>query len=337
MRGLLAADWVATLEVDDYFKYTPSLAAAAVALALFAAAAVVVAVQTEMYKWRYMHTMTLTGLCEAAGYACVIYCIKQSGQASLFGPFVAKQLFLLLSPNLLQANARGGRATAYWTVSNVLAASPGISAGRCCLGKRTAKVQGGGMGIYATALTSGSGTASQVKLGGIILLICLAAQTPSPPPLSTGHVLTSAPPLCWPLLHLLFYAIFTWLAVWVHRHPENAMSGSRSLRRLYTGLYLNLVFLTVRNLYRFVEFAQITILGYPAPPDAYIIEHQQVLVYCLDAIPVFLCCAAFIAFPPGRCLGTISSSVADEAAWGGLCKTQRQQHRRQQFMVVVHA
>jgi len=43
----------------------------------------------------------------------------------------------------------------------------------------------------------------------------------------------------------------------------------------------------------------------------------QVLVYCLDAIPVFLCCAAFIAFPPGRCLGTISSSVADEAAWGG--------------------
>ena len=58
MRGLLAADWVATLEVDDYFKYTPSLAAAAVAQALFAAAAVVVAVQTEMYKWRYMHTVT---------------------------------------------------------------------------------------------------------------------------------------------------------------------------------------------------------------------------------------------------------------------------------------
>lgn len=45
----------------------------------------------------------LTGLCEAAGYACVIYCTKQSGKASLFGPFVAKQLFLLLSPNLLQA------------------------------------------------------------------------------------------------------------------------------------------------------------------------------------------------------------------------------------------
>lgn len=55
------------------------------------------------------HACRLTGLCEAAGYACVIYCIKQSGQASLFGPFVAKQLFLLLSPNLLQANARGGR------------------------------------------------------------------------------------------------------------------------------------------------------------------------------------------------------------------------------------
>ncbi|PRW50903.1 hypothetical protein C2E21_5428 [Chlorella sorokiniana] len=321
MRALLAADWVATLEVEAYFKYTPSLAAAAAALALFAFAALVVAVQTELFGWRYMHTVTLTGLCEAAGYACVIYCIKQSGRANLFGPFVAKQLFLLLSPNLLQA-------TAYWTVSNVLAASPGISAGRCCLGKRTVKwsfvgadlfalmVQGGGMGIYATALTSGSGTASQVKLGGIVVLVGLAAQ-------------------------LLFYAIFTWLAVWVHRHPENAMSGSRALTRLYTGLYLNLVFLTVRNVYRFVEFAQITILGYPLPAGAYIIEQQQVLVYCLDAIPVFLCCAAFILFPPGRYLGTISSSVANEAGWPaqGSPKALRQQHQRQQqqFMVVARA
>lgn len=32
------------------------------------------------------------------------------------------------------------------------------------------------MGIYATALTSGSGTTSQVKLGGIIVLVGLAAQ-----------------------------------------------------------------------------------------------------------------------------------------------------------------
>lgn len=38
------------------------------------------------------------------------------------------------------------------------------------------RVQGGGMGIYATALTSGSGSASQVKLGGIVVLVGLAAQ-----------------------------------------------------------------------------------------------------------------------------------------------------------------
>lgn len=31
------------------------------------------------------------------------------------------------------------------------------------------------------------------------------------------------------------------------------MNGSRALTRLYTGLYLNLVFLTVRNIYRFVD------------------------------------------------------------------------------------
>lgn len=58
MRTLLAADWISTLGVEDYFKYTPSLAAAAAALALFALAAVVVAVQTELFHWRYMHTVT---------------------------------------------------------------------------------------------------------------------------------------------------------------------------------------------------------------------------------------------------------------------------------------
>lgn len=35
------------------------------------------------------------------------------------------------------------------------------------------------------------------------------------------------------------------------------MAGSANLRKLYTGLYINMVFLTVRNLFRFVEFTQV--------------------------------------------------------------------------------
>ena len=41
------------------------------------------------------------------------------------------------------------QATAYWTVSNVLAASPGISAGRCCLRKRTVKWSFVGADLFA--------------------------------------------------------------------------------------------------------------------------------------------------------------------------------------------
>ncbi len=57
----------------------------------------------------------------------------------LVRPFTAPLLLL----------CRCTQATAYWTVSNVLAASPGISAGRCCLGKRTAKWSFVGADLFA--------------------------------------------------------------------------------------------------------------------------------------------------------------------------------------------
>lgn len=46
-------------------------------------------------------------------------------------------MYLLAAHHLLPLSSC--QATAYWTVSSMLAASPGISAGRCCLGKRTVK------------------------------------------------------------------------------------------------------------------------------------------------------------------------------------------------------
>lgn len=39
------------------------------------------------------------------------------------------------------------------------------------------------------------------------------------------------------------------------------MAGTPNLRKLYTGLYLNITFLFVRNIFRFVEFTQSTVLG----------------------------------------------------------------------------
>ena len=67
------------------------------------------------------------------------------------------------------------------------------------------------------------------------------------------------------------------------------MSGSRALARLYAGLFLKVCFLAIRNVYRFVEFAQIIILGFPT----YIIEHQQArqgILGCHASFSALRCC-----------------------------------------------
>ena len=53
---------------------------------------------------------SFTGLLEAAGYASLIYLIKESGKVDIYGAYVVFQVFTVMSPNLLQA-------TDYWTVS----------------------------------------------------------------------------------------------------------------------------------------------------------------------------------------------------------------------------
>ena len=55
-------------------------------------------------------TRSFTGLLEAAGYASLIYLIKESGKVDIYGAYVVFQVFTVMSPNLLQA-------TDYWTVS----------------------------------------------------------------------------------------------------------------------------------------------------------------------------------------------------------------------------
>lgn len=46
---------------------------------------------------------SLTGLLEASGYAALIYAIEKSGQSSIFNAYVAMQVLVVLSPNVIQA------------------------------------------------------------------------------------------------------------------------------------------------------------------------------------------------------------------------------------------
>lgn len=278
-RALLGSWNLEDLVAYDFFKYTPSTALAAIALALYAVAAAVVGCQTWKSGWRYIHTVTITGLIEAAGYSAMLATIQLSGKTNIYGAYVAMQVFIVLSPNLLQASL-------YWTVGNLLAASPELTQGKKMLGRKVITftfagadlfalvVQAIGISLWATAKSSSDGSESQFNLGNRIMLAGLAIQ-------------------------LFCFILFTLLAIWVHRHPKNVITGTHNLRKLYTGIYIATVFLFVRNIFRLVEFTQTTILGLNPSDDVYILANKEVLFYTLDTTPILLCFLAFIAYHPG--------------------------------------
>ena len=54
------------------------------------------------------------------------------------------------------------------------------------------------------------------------------------------------------------------------------LRGLPGTRRLFQGLYLAMACLYIRNIFRFVEFTQNTLLDWPTPPGTYVLSHQQV-------------------------------------------------------------
>ncbi|KAL4437347.1 hypothetical protein ABPG75_004486 [Micractinium tetrahymenae] len=289
---------IASWTAEDLYDYEPSLAAAATAVALFGLGGIAVCVLTLLRRYRYVHLVTATAVLEAVGYAAMVVCVKRSSRGSIFLPFIVQQMLALLSPNVIQA-------AMYVTLGWVLRFSPELAASRRWLQGRKVSVgfvladvlslvvQAGGMGIYATSLMSDTMDPGTVRLGCGVTLAGLAMQ-------------------------LAFFAVFTWLAVWTHRHPLNGLAGRRETPRLFAGLYLAMAFLSIRNIFRFVEFAQQTVLGFYAP-DAYVIAHQQGLLFGLDALPILLCVATYALLHPGWLLpaGSPQQVAASEAAGAG--------------------
>jgi hypothetical protein len=101
---------VSTLPAEAFFGYVPSLALAATAMGLFLLAGITVGAQSGVYNGRrggsparYTYLLSFSGLCEACGYAAIVFCAQRSGEANIYGAYVASQVFIVLTPNLLQA------------------------------------------------------------------------------------------------------------------------------------------------------------------------------------------------------------------------------------------
>eukprot|EP00887_Chlorella_sp_A99_P007299 scaffold2.g7299.t1 len=249
---------VSTLTAYVFYGYDPSLGQAIIAITLFTAAAAVIAFLVERAKaHRFMHTMSATGLFEAAGYGAMIYCIAQSGKSDIFGAYVTQQVFVILSPNAIQA-------TQYMTVGTVLRHSPALTNGRKLL----------------RGWSSGNPDSDAIRLGCSITLAGLAIQ-------------------------LLCSGVFLWLAIWVHRHPRNALVGEARGRRLFRGLYVAFAFLAA------------TVLTWPPPDSAYVLSHSQLLFWLLDTLPILLCFLSYIIWHPSRLLPPVDALPSSAASVDG--------------------
>ena len=125
-------------------------------------------------------------------------------------------------------------------------------------------------------------------------------QCPAPAFLFPGPVsVTTFPPSCCVDLTNIQPLPLLYLFDPVPPLCSNCIAGTPALRRLYTGLYINMAFLSTRNIFRFVEFFQSTLLGWPTAPGTFVISDNQALFYSLDTLPILLCFLAFIVYHPG--------------------------------------
>ncbi len=99
-------------------------------------------------------------------------------------------------------------------------------------------------------------------------------------------------------LQLVSFAIFLLLARHIQRHKENLFGGHREHTMLYAGVYLSILLVSIRNIFRFVEFLQ----GAIVYPSASSIADNQALFYCLETLPVLLAFGVLIIFSPTHLL-----------------------------------
>lgn len=269
---------VSTLTVNEFYGYYPLLSLAIVALSLFTVAGLIVGTIVFIKKnARFMHTVMITGYLEAAGYASMVYSISMSGKADIYVSYVMTQVFTVLPPNLLQA-------TNYYLLGKLIFLS-GIGQGKRLLRPVSLTiifasadllaltVQAAGITLWATSKSSGNPNQNMIKIGNFITVGGLAFQ-------------------------LLAFIVFVFVVIWSHRHKQNTLRKEHGFKQVYALLYATIALVTLRNIYRFIEFLQQAILTWPFDPDTYVLSEQQALFFALDTLPILLAFACYILLHP---------------------------------------
>jgi RTA1 like protein len=124
-------------------------------------------------------------------------------------------------------------------------------------------------------------------------------------------------------IQLFSFAFFTFLATWVQKRNNSTVDLGTWHRRTYIGIYSTIFLITVRNVYRFVEFVQGAVLTWPYSDGTFVISESEPLFYTLDTLPILACFVCYVLFNPARLLPKpeedLPATKADEEqANGGL-------------------
>jgi hypothetical protein len=108
-------------------------------------------------------------------------------------------------------------------------------------------------------------------------------------------------------LQLFFFGAFTVLTARLYAAPHYGFRHAKAWRPLFATLFITIALLTIRNIFRVVEFVQ----GF----DGYLASHE-VYFYVFDCIPILLCTLLFTQYFYGLYLPPYVSLELDLAGAG---------------------
>jgi len=260
MSGGLTQQQMDEILIQRLFGYHPSIELAGVSIALFSLCMIIHTYLAWKHSARYMYIIGVTGAAEVLGY---IFRIIVANHPSI-NSYIVMELCLLVSPIAL--------AVINYIVVGKLLAQAGEKVGpfkpqhiaRFFLGSDIFSfiIQSGGGGMLA------SGNSSFMDIGRNTILFGLTIQ-------------------------LLFFASFTWITIIIQNKSKFGLKNDSSLKPVFHGLYITIILLFIRNIYRVVEFG--------TGRGGYISTHELFFGF-FESLPIFLAFIFYGIFHFGRLL-----------------------------------
>jgi hypothetical protein len=253
------------------FHYEPSLAASIIATSAFGLALVLCFALTIYWtRWKslYMHIVTFTAGLECLGYVTRIIAQTQMDLAA----FIISTVLILACPIAL--------ACVNYYVMSIILKEVGRSI--YCL-----KAQY----VYRLFLCSDILTFLLQIVGGGLLAATANSDDPD-----TANILNNAGKaltLVSLSIQLVFFSCFTWITIRAAFGRKWKLFSLPSLRFVFIGLWLTLLFLFIRNIFRLAEYASGE-TGY--------LQTNEWPFYIFEFLPLFLCIVTYIIFHFGRLL-----------------------------------